>query len=115
MAYPVFLQLHIADRLEFGEVQYYFKLEIDGRSRGFAMVSLYGPPNEELLTLSYKTVYSCSYLGQGNLRVVEVTAIQSAVAVIPHSLATIEDEDVRKELQDKVFVLEKLEIGRAHV
>lgn len=74
------------------------------------MVSLYGPPNQNLLNQSYQAVYSCAYRGQENLTVVDVKLIESVVAVIPHELSInqISDPNMRSQVQGKVFVVEKL-------
>lgn len=72
------------------------------------MVSLYSPPNEDLLRKSFNTLYSCSYTGQENLRVVNVKTIKSVVAVIPHSIVAVEDEIAAAEVAGKVFIVEKL-------
>lgn len=55
-----------------------------------ALISLYSPPNKNLLQLSSEVVYSCQYRGEDSLRVVSVTAIQAVVAMVPH---TIDEEN----------------------
>lgn len=72
------------------------------------MVSLYSPQNKSLWERSHKTLYSCSYLGQENLKVVDIKTIQSVVAIIPHSLVQILDSAIQREVNGKVFVVEKL-------
>lgn len=73
------------------------------------MVSLYGAPNATLLKKSYQTVYSCSHLGDAGLLVIEAKSIQAVIAAIPHSVVPdISDPEIRAELQDKVFIVEKL-------
>jgi hypothetical protein len=73
-------QLCIDDQVEFGEVQYFFRLE-DGLS--LAMVSVYSPPDPALLEESYGTVWSCTYAGSDSLRVLPVSFIKAVVAVVP--------------------------------
>ncbi|KAH9162708.1 hypothetical protein EDB89DRAFT_1860572 [Lactarius sanguifluus] len=53
--------------------------------RALALVSLYSLPDSTLLRISMKTLWSCKYLGDGALKFVNVKAIQSVVAMIPHS------------------------------
>ena len=64
----------------------------------------------DLLRRSFQTVYSCAYHGEDRLTVVDVTAIQSVVAAIPHSISlpTIADLSIQAEVRDKVFIVEKL-------
>jgi hypothetical protein len=47
------------------------------------MVSVFSPPDETLLNISSGALYACRYLGEENLRVVPVQAIQSVVAMVP--------------------------------
>ncbi|KAG0696653.1 hypothetical protein DFH29DRAFT_783759, partial [Suillus ampliporus] len=55
-----------------------------------ALISLYSPPNRNLLQLSSEVLYSCQYRGDDSLYVVPITAIQAVVAMVPH---TIDEED----------------------
>lgn len=49
----------------------------------FALVSLYGAPDAELLERSTGTVWSCEYRGEGGLKVIPAKLIASVVAMVP--------------------------------
>lgn len=48
-----------------------------------AVVSLYGPPNQDMLLQSSHTLYACTYEGQDNLHCIPVTAIVSVISMQP--------------------------------
>jgi len=52
-------------------------------SEVLAVVSLYSPPNEYLLRLTYDTLCVCEYQGEDAVLVVSVTSIISVVAMVP--------------------------------
>ena len=47
------------------------------------MVSLYSPPDTELLESSEYTLWACRYQGDRSLRVVDVTSILAVVGMVP--------------------------------
>ena len=49
-----------------------------------AMVSCYSSLDQTLLDISYNTLQSCTYLGQGGRMVVDVKNINSVIAMVPH-------------------------------
>ena len=49
----------------------------------YALVSLYGPPNEDLLEDSFHTLWACTYHGDSNLKVVNASSIISVVSMQP--------------------------------
>ncbi|KAH8995170.1 hypothetical protein EDB83DRAFT_2238905 [Lactarius deliciosus] len=71
-------------------------------NRALALVSLYSQPDPSLLRLSMNTLWSCVYLGDGVLKFVDVKAIQSVVAMIPHR-PSIDGRSV----EDRFFVVKK--------
>jgi hypothetical protein len=74
-----------------------------------AIISLYSPPDEELLNLSHHTVWSCTSQGEAGLRIVDVTTICAVVAVIPHR-PTLPSGVT----QDRLFVVEKTGLDVSH-
>ena len=46
-------------------------------------MSLYGPPDPDLLSDSFNCLWACTYSGMDNLSVVPVTAILSVVSMQP--------------------------------
>ena len=53
-------------------------------SEALAVVSLYSPPNEHLLRLTYDTLCVCEHQGEdATVIVVSVTSILSVVAMVP--------------------------------
>ena len=69
-----------------GEVQYYFRLNLSDRQLALAMISRYGPPNRALLKISSGALYSCRFLGNENLIVVNAKSIQSVVGMVKHKV-----------------------------
>ncbi|KAG1758651.1 hypothetical protein EDD22DRAFT_763683, partial [Suillus occidentalis] len=78
------VKLHINDRIQFGEVQFYFQINFDESVKTLALVSLYSAPDYHILRESYNTLYSCTYQGDTALVFVEVSTIQAVVAMVPH-------------------------------
>ena len=50
--------------------------------KGLAMVSLYSDPCQDLLKLSYHTLFSCTY--DIDMKVIDVKTIRSVIAMVPH-------------------------------
>ncbi|KAI1791029.1 hypothetical protein LXA43DRAFT_1143119 [Ganoderma leucocontextum] len=50
---------HGSSRFEYAEVQYYFQCPLAAGTQTLAIVSKYGPPNEELLQASSGVVWAC--------------------------------------------------------
>ena len=50
-----------------------------------AVVSSYSEPHADLITASHGAFVSCQYLGDDALVVIEVSCIESVVAMVPHS------------------------------
>ncbi|KAG2065942.1 hypothetical protein BDR04DRAFT_1160881 [Suillus decipiens] len=78
--------LYINDWIQFGEVQFYFQMNLNETIKTLTLISLYSRPDYELLRESYNTLYSCTHQGNEALMVVEVFAIQAVIAMVPHKL-----------------------------
>jgi hypothetical protein len=78
-------QLLLNNETRFAEVHFFIHLDHKDCKMALALVSMYSPPDPMLLRLSMHTLWSCEYLGDNALKFVDVTAIQSVVAMIPHS------------------------------
>ncbi|KAG6835383.1 hypothetical protein H0H93_001990 [Arthromyces matolae] len=97
------VKLRYKNNIEFGEVRYYFRLNLtDSDVRTLAVVSLYTRPDPHLLEISAGTLWSCRHQGDNAIVVVNVKMIESVVAVIPHSTGIL-----GAEWKDRVFVVEK--------
>ncbi|KAI9433273.1 hypothetical protein H4582DRAFT_1766398, partial [Lactarius indigo] len=72
------------DEIRITEVYFFVLVRHEG-DRALALVSLYSLPDPTLCMTSMKTLWSCKYLGDAALKFVDVKAIQSVVAMIPHS------------------------------
>ena len=88
--------------IEFAEIYYFFQMIIGGAEKSLAMVSMYSPPHAELLTLSYNTVWSCTYQGNRSLRVIDANSITAVVAMVPHQPFPEDSNPV-----ERFFVVEK--------
>ena len=77
-------QLRIANEIQFGEVQFYFlDPHEDGTFSSYAVVSVYGPPNADILAQSSHVLWAAAYTGDTNLHVVETRDIISVVSMQP--------------------------------
>lgn len=97
------VKLYLNGNEMYGEVHYYFRLQVDEKMQTVALISPYTPPDPSLLALSSKTLKSCQHLPNSNLIVVNIRAIHSVVAMVPHSV-TIPGHLV---MEDRWFVVEK--------
>ena len=71
-----------------------------GEQVAYAVLFLYGPPNQEMLIESSYTLHACKYTGQENICCLPVTVIDSVVSMQP--LPRLPDD-----LEDLWFVVEK--------
>ncbi len=67
-----------------------------------------GPPDPELLELSYRTFWSCVPTGDDGLVIINVKAIQATVAVIPHEVDIIDDPELRERVRGRWFMVPEL-------
>ncbi len=97
-------QMNIQGKTEFAEVQYYFKAALHNNNveQGFAMVSVYAPPDTELLKLSNQTLWSCEYTSDKSRCVVTLQSIQSVMAIVPHP--HMADKTLQCKLSGRVYV-----------
>ena len=70
---------------------------------GLALISLFSKPDESLLSLSMKTLWSCKYQGDDVLQFINIKTIQAVVAMIPHMV-----EIPGFSLSEHFFLVEKL-------
>ncbi|KAH7903077.1 hypothetical protein BJ138DRAFT_1138795 [Hygrophoropsis aurantiaca] len=83
----------------FGEVYFYFQIQLNQELKTLALVSMYSPPDMAILKASSQTLYSCVHRGDGDLVLVEANTIESVVAMIPHKLPG--------SAEDRFFLVEK--------
>jgi hypothetical protein len=93
----------------FGEVLYYFRCKRQNTILSLAVLSAYSEPDPELLAASHGTFISCKYLGDYSVQVIDVSRIQSVVAMIPHKL-----EKHRVE-EEHYFLVERPGLDVAHL
>ena len=67
----------------FGEVQFFFRAEIEGQMHGLALISKYGPPDAELLHQSSNALWVSQYQGNEQLKVINIKSIATCIAMIP--------------------------------
>jgi hypothetical protein len=104
------MQLNVSGNLNFAEVQYYLRLAVpsEGDLKTLALVSVYSPPDEGLLKDSSSTLWSCAYRGNAALRIIDINAITSVVAMVPQP-------PFRAEPEQRYFVVEKPGLDVAHM
>ena len=91
------------ERIEFGEVRYFFQVSIAAQQHTLAMMSVYSEPDADLLVRSSATVWSCRPGGMDGLRVIDVKLIRAVVAMVPHPRLPGHEA-----FQDRCFLVEKL-------
>lgn len=97
----------IENQTQFAEVQFFFRLALstNASQQTFALVSIYGRPDRDLLLSSHGTVWSCLYKGATSFAVIDVTTITSVIAMLPHPVV---DTSVPENRAGYLFVVEKL-------
>lgn len=74
--------------------------------KNITIVSLYLPPNEDFLTQSHGALVSCTKLRGDGLCVIDISSIQSIMAMIPYSHPGV--------FLDQYFLVEKTGMQLAH-
>jgi hypothetical protein len=65
------------------EAQFYFRVAVNGITETLALCSLYSPVDENLSNYTYGALTVSNYEGEGNLVVIRIDSILSAVAMVP--------------------------------
>ena len=71
-----------------------------------ALVTLYSLPDEDLLAQSHGVLVSCTKLSEDGLCIVDISSIQSVIAMIPHSPPGV--------IEERYFLVEKTGMQIAH-
>ncbi|KAF8156737.1 hypothetical protein B0H34DRAFT_798121 [Crassisporium funariophilum] len=80
------LKLSLDGKVEFGEAQFYFQLvdpNNDDKFIPYALVSVYGPPEADMLEQSSRTLWACSHTGSEGFRSIPVSSIVSVISMQP--------------------------------
>ena len=93
-----FHRINNASCVEYGEIQYFFQIDVAGEILNLALVSVYSRPNVALLEQSSGALWACCYTGQEMLEVIPIENIRSCVAMPP----------LNEPADDWVFVCEKM-------
>ncbi|TFK80944.1 hypothetical protein K466DRAFT_503001 [Polyporus arcularius HHB13444] len=93
----------------FAEVQYYFRLDIEGRNRTLAMVMPFSDPVRAILEESHYTNIVCEYRGNGARFVVDAKEIMSVVGMVPAPMTEEEEQEpgAQARYAHRFFVVEK--------
>ena len=75
-------------------------MAIHDAETSLAIISVYSPPHAGLLTLSYNTLWSCTYHGNHLLRVIDAKSISAVVVMVPH-------RPFPEDSSERFFVVEK--------
>lgn len=77
------IQVDIKGMLTIAEVEYFFQLRFGDDLYSLALVSVFSPPDQEILRLSSHAAYICHHGGTDALTVVDVKAISAVVSMVP--------------------------------
>ena len=90
------------------EVEYYFQLRFSDTVYSLALVSMFSPPDQEILELLSRAAYICHHGGTEALMVVDVKAITAVVFMVPDYQVTAEGEIIipenRFSLMEALFI-----------
>jgi hypothetical protein len=86
------------------EVEYFFRLRFDDAVYSLALVSVFSPPDQDILELSSHAAYICHHGGTDALTVVEVKAITAVVSMVPDYQVTADGDIIIPE--DKFSLVE---------
>jgi len=76
------------------EVEYFFWLQFGDMVHSLALVSMFSPPDQDLLELSHRAAYICQHGGIDALTVVDVKSITAVVSMVPDYQVTVEGDIV---------------------
>ena len=76
-----------------GEVQFFTSITILNQEYHLAVVSQYGDRHAQLWEESYHTYWTAAYLGNENLRVIQIKEIQAVVMMAPDTRYGISIQD----------------------
>jgi len=71
------------------EVEYFFRLRFSDTVYSLALVSVFSPPDQEVLKLSSHAVYICCHGGTDAFTIVDVKAITAVVSMVPDYQVTV--------------------------
>lgn len=71
------------------EVEYFFRLRFGDTVHSLALVSVFSPPDQEILELSNHAAYICHHGGTDALTVLDVKAISALVSMVPDYQVTV--------------------------
>lgn len=78
--------MRLDGKVAFGEVQFFFQVvdpDDDDKLNLYALVSIYSPPDVDMLEQSYHTLWACEYMGSDGFQVVSISSIMSVVSMQP--------------------------------
>jgi hypothetical protein len=73
-------------------VEYFFRLQFSDTAYSLALVSVFSPPDQEILELSNHAAYICHRGGTDTLTVVEAKAISAVVSMVPDYQVTADGD-----------------------
>ncbi|KAH9846588.1 hypothetical protein C2E23DRAFT_948968 [Lenzites betulinus] len=99
------------------EVQYFCTGAADGRPFRLAMLSVFSPPDADLLNTTFGVLCACLYQGDASRVVVDAKEVSAAVAMVPLPMTPAERDSPNAEAQfaDRYFLVEKPGLEVAHL
>ena len=80
----------------------------NNKQEAFALVSIIGRPDPELLEWSSYTFWSCTLTGDEGLAIIDVKDIEATVAIIPHETDIIDDPGLRARVRGRWYMAPEL-------
>jgi hypothetical protein len=74
------------------EIEYFFRLRFGDTVYSLALISVFSPPDQEILEVSSHAAYICQHGGTDALTVVDVKAITAVVSMVPDYQVTADGD-----------------------
>jgi hypothetical protein len=89
---PCARQVNVKGTPAIAEVEFFFWMWFSDTVYSLALVSLFSPPDQEILDVSSHAAYICQHGGTDALTVVDVKAITAVVSMVPDYQVTADGD-----------------------
>jgi hypothetical protein len=100
----VFVQVDVNGATSIADVEYFFRLQFGEAIHSLALVTLFSPPDDDILRESHNAAYICHHSGVDGLTVVDVKSIIGVVSMVPDFQVTVEGDIIIPE--NRYFMVE---------
>ena len=87
-----YCQINVNGTTAIADIEYFFRLQFGETVHSLALVTMFSPPDEEVLRESHHAAYICHRGGTDALTVVDIKSIIAVVSMVPDYQVTVEGE-----------------------